>query len=58
MTTEQELALLKNDHARLRDLLDHRPALNAHLVEAYMEWTRLCYVSDATMAGRHEAEVH
>lgn len=57
MDKDQLIAHLRSENERMRDLLDRRPALNAGLVEAYMAWTRLCYLSD--MAARpEEAEVH
>jgi hypothetical protein len=39
-------ALLTEENERMRTLLDHRPAVNAGLVEAYMTWTAQVYVSD------------
>jgi hypothetical protein len=39
-------AMLTEENERMRTLLDHRPALNAGLVEAYMTWTAQVYASD------------
>jgi hypothetical protein len=57
MSEAEELKHLRSENERMRDLLDRRPALNAGLVEAYVRWTELCYVSDMA-AKPHDAEVH
>ena len=44
--TEAEFKTLVADHARLRRILDSRPALNAGLLETYTEWTHGVYQSD------------
>jgi hypothetical protein len=41
-----ELQELRQEVARLQDLLDRRPALNSGLVEAYINWTAEVYSSD------------
>lgn len=46
-----EVEILRSENARLRGLLDRRPAINQGLVEDYIRWTTLCYESDAA-AGR------
>ena len=46
------------DRDRLRALLDCRPAMNAVLAEAYVDWTGLVYQSDAAFAGYGQAEAH
>lgn len=53
-----EIEHLRSENARLQDLLDRRPAINAGLVETYVAWTRLVYMSDAAVAGREFSEVH
>lgn len=57
MTTEQLMKQLRSENERMRDLLDRRPAINAGLLETYIRWTRLCYLSDMT-AKPEDAEVH
>ncbi|MFM0487996.1 hypothetical protein [Paraburkholderia graminis] len=37
---------------RMRALLDNRPALNAGLVEAYMQWTACVYESDGSAMAK------
>ena len=56
--TERQAQVLRSEVERLQDLLDRRPAINAGLVESYIEWTRLVYASDIAAAGRLDAEVH
>lgn len=45
-----ELEYYRSEAARLQDLMDRRPAINAGLVEAYIRWTALCYQSDSVSA--------
>ncbi|MES2973399.1 MAG: hypothetical protein V4757_07310 [Pseudomonadota bacterium] len=42
---------LQHDNARMRDLLDRRPAMNTGLVEAFVKWTALVYASDIAYAA-------
>jgi hypothetical protein len=43
---QQEIQELRDEVARLQDLLDRRPAMNAGLLEAYAAWTTEVYASD------------
>ena len=46
----QANAILTEEVQRLRHLLDTRPAMNAGLTEAYVEWTASVYASDMVAA--------
>lgn len=52
--SEKTYTQLLNDNARMRDLLDRRPAVNAGLIESYLRWTQLVYQSDMIFHGMPE----
>ena len=51
-----ELKTKASECERMRDLLDRRPAINVGLVDAYVKWTRLVYVSDMAVKPQHVQE--
>ena len=61
MTQDQYMAKLVSENERMKDLLVRRPAVNSGLIEAYIQWNVLVYISDRTaneMYSRMESEIH
>jgi len=50
-----EIARLKRENARLRHIIDSRPAINAGLPETYIEWSQGVYQCDISQQIGHDA---